>query len=262
VILSCGPPGCGDGVMDPGEQCDGEDLGGVTCVSLGLAGGELSCALNCSELDTSGCELRPSGEACTEDAQCAGVLCWTEGATGYPSGHCTAVCTTPDDCGAGETCVVPPADVSGGCVPMCEEGQSCRPGYACFDYYGTGTGVCWPHCLENEDCPFVGICNRWTGRCEELSASAAANGAQCSDSSDCLGEFCLAPPGVSSGYCASPCAQSDGSCPGLDVCVPWPAPDLPDDLGMCLAGCASAADCDVYQDCYDAFDVGMPVCWP
>lgn len=47
---------CGDGVRDGGEQCDGDDLGGATCASLGLGPGELSCAQGCG-LITAGCAL-------------------------------------------------------------------------------------------------------------------------------------------------------------------------------------------------------------
>ena len=44
---------CGDSIIDEGEQCDGQNLGGSTCSSLGYAGGSLSCS-SCS-LDVSGC---------------------------------------------------------------------------------------------------------------------------------------------------------------------------------------------------------------
>ena len=46
---------CGNGVKDSGEQCDGTDLGGATCVSMGYSGGgTLRCYLNCS-FNTSSC---------------------------------------------------------------------------------------------------------------------------------------------------------------------------------------------------------------
>ena len=46
---------CGDGVMQPThEACDGGDLGGATCQSVGAAAGELSCDASC-ELDQSAC---------------------------------------------------------------------------------------------------------------------------------------------------------------------------------------------------------------
>ncbi len=58
--LGCGEkePGagelCGNGVIDPGEECDGEDLGGATCEDLGYYGGELACGDDCT-FDESGC---------------------------------------------------------------------------------------------------------------------------------------------------------------------------------------------------------------
>lgn len=44
---------CGDGVREGDEACDGEDLAGNTCPSLGFDGGELGC-VDC-EFDTSDC---------------------------------------------------------------------------------------------------------------------------------------------------------------------------------------------------------------
>ncbi|MCA9661425.1 MAG: M23 family metallopeptidase [Myxococcales bacterium] len=39
---------CGNGELDPGEDCDGGDLGGATCLSLGYSGGSLSCTNSCA----------------------------------------------------------------------------------------------------------------------------------------------------------------------------------------------------------------------
>ena len=44
---------CGDAVIEYGEQCEGADLNGQTCETLGFIGGTLSCA-NCM-FDTSDC---------------------------------------------------------------------------------------------------------------------------------------------------------------------------------------------------------------
>lgn len=51
----CGEPSC---VTLP-EACDGADLRGQSCASLGFAGGGLSCAADCRRLDISGCAVCP-----------------------------------------------------------------------------------------------------------------------------------------------------------------------------------------------------------
>lgn len=38
---------CGNGVKDPGEQCDGDDFGGKTCADIGLGSGSLLCNAFC-----------------------------------------------------------------------------------------------------------------------------------------------------------------------------------------------------------------------
>ncbi len=47
---------CGDGKAETllFESCDGDDLGGATCESLGFAGGQLACRADCT-YDTTGC---------------------------------------------------------------------------------------------------------------------------------------------------------------------------------------------------------------
>ncbi len=52
---SCADTFCGDDNTDPGEQCDGYDLDGMTCQSLGYDGGDLACQANCLDFDTSAC---------------------------------------------------------------------------------------------------------------------------------------------------------------------------------------------------------------
>ena len=42
------PSTCGDGVVEAGERCDGNDLGGASCESLGLHPGELFCKADCT----------------------------------------------------------------------------------------------------------------------------------------------------------------------------------------------------------------------
>jgi hypothetical protein len=45
---------CGNGVLDPGEICDGRDFGGDSCEARGRAGGTLSC-FGCDFISTSSC---------------------------------------------------------------------------------------------------------------------------------------------------------------------------------------------------------------
>lgn len=51
-----GMAGCGNGKIDPNEQCDGANLNGFTCESLGNAGGTLACDPVTCTFDTSMCD--------------------------------------------------------------------------------------------------------------------------------------------------------------------------------------------------------------
>ncbi len=64
---------CGNGVRETGEDCDGADLGGETCQSLGFDSGILACDGGCG-FDTSGCVgscVDPGqGQPCTATTNC------------------------------------------------------------------------------------------------------------------------------------------------------------------------------------------------
>lgn len=54
--LDCGAgPICGNDLIETGETCDGFDLDGHTCFSLGFEEGTLSCQSDCLDFDTSAC---------------------------------------------------------------------------------------------------------------------------------------------------------------------------------------------------------------
>jgi hypothetical protein len=46
-------PGCGDALIQTGESCDGTNLGGATCESVGFDEGSLSCSSVCTLITTS-----------------------------------------------------------------------------------------------------------------------------------------------------------------------------------------------------------------
>jgi hypothetical protein len=48
-------PTCGDDSVEGGEVCDGAELSGATCESVGLGAGTLGCNASCDGYDTTGC---------------------------------------------------------------------------------------------------------------------------------------------------------------------------------------------------------------
>jgi len=89
-------PDCNDGDIDPGEECDGHDLGGASCSTLGFAGGELACTSDC-RFDASDCEPFPCGDGSVDAGeQCDGgdLDGWQCADFGFAGGELS--CT--DDC--------------------------------------------------------------------------------------------------------------------------------------------------------------------
>ncbi|MFH2010352.1 MAG: hypothetical protein ABI333_27385, partial [bacterium] len=97
------PVDCGNGVVDLGETCDGANLAGQDCSTLGLGftGGALACNPGCNDFDTTGCTGGPScgdgsvdtPEVC-DGANLDGQDCTTLG-LGFTGGTlaCNASCT-------------------------------------------------------------------------------------------------------------------------------------------------------------------------
>jgi hypothetical protein len=130
---------CGDGVAEGAEACDGTDLAGQTCASLGEASGMLSCLADCSDFDTSGCggaaPMCGNGqieglEQC-DGAQLGGQSCMSQG---YDTGvlTCDASCMF-DDSGCSsmacanqfESCAMLPCCAGLFCYPF--EDNICGP---------------------------------------------------------------------------------------------------------------------------------------
>jgi|GEM_PF-2494854 len=98
------PLDCGNGMVEDPEDCDGVQLDGATCESLGFASGDLSCADDCS-FDTTMCEacgndVIDDGEDCDGaelgDATCVSIGMGFTGGTlacGAECGFDTTGCT-------------------------------------------------------------------------------------------------------------------------------------------------------------------------
>jgi hypothetical protein len=101
-------PGCGNGTIDAGEQCDGTELGGVDCMAFGYTDGSLGCNVSCF-YDLSGCacgEITCGNGTIEAPEQCdgadlGGATCISLGCPGGGTLLCTADCsynTTMCDC--------------------------------------------------------------------------------------------------------------------------------------------------------------------
>lgn len=141
------PPTCGNGQLDGGEACDGNNLGGKTCLSQGFDGGTLSCNANCT-LNTAGCTSSTGctivpqsgcqgGQKCTVDTASAN-RCITAGA-----GTDGSPCAADADCAAGLGCAVVNAFTSeGACRRFCRgktasyDSLDCHAGAGSTCYYG------------------------------------------------------------------------------------------------------------------------------
>ncbi len=99
-LSACVAAGCNGGVIDGDEVCDGDDLGGETCETVGaFSGGTLGCAMDCGSLDTTMCTPAVCGNDMIEgtDEECDGadldgLDCTDFGGDGGTLG-CTDACT-------------------------------------------------------------------------------------------------------------------------------------------------------------------------
>lgn len=177
------PFACGDGVLDPGEQCDGSALAGKSCVTIGqgFVGGTLACKNSCT-YETSGCD---KGHACGDGAVDPGEACDTDDLAGntclllgFTGGNlaCTDQCQLDDSgctlCGndiieGAEAC--DGVDLAGNtCATFGHDGGklACTPDCSGFDESACtdcGNGVlespeeCDPPDLAGKDCTDFGF---------------------------------------------------------------------------------------------------------
>lgn len=251
--------GCGNGLLEAGEECDGADLGGATCVTAGLKGGTLRCTAEC-RLDLFACEgcgngLVEADESC-DGSSLGGRTCLSE--TGLSSGEvrCLPFCqldtSACHDCGNGVIEAQEDCDGSDlgsltcldlgftsgelacrGCVLNtddccdCEAGYYCCAGLCCADGNACCDGICTDVQTDFEACgDCESPCNPvLTDSCRAGTCTCLGN-APCAAGLECCGSGCknVTSDPYNCGACGQACRPSEvcenGTCRCGDVtCV-------------------------------------------
>jgi hypothetical protein len=189
--------GCGDGVREGVEQCDGQDLAGRICSSEGFDGGTLACKADCT-LDTSACHRCGDGEVSGVE-QCDGTdlggeTCVTQG---FDSGvlSCTSTCQL---------------DLSKCTIASCGNGQR-DPAEPCE---GTDLGgkTCKTEGFDGGDLSCASNCSLDLSGCFKCG-DGAINGAEECDGSQLGGKTCVT-EGFDDGQlgCGPDCTFSTTAC--------------------------------------------------
>lgn len=222
---------CGNGILEPGEECDGADLGGAACSDNGCSSGTPTCAVDCT-VDygsCTGCPVCDNDGTCEEGEDCNS--CPNDCVTGAGASCGNGVC----EAGNGEDCLSCPADCRG------RTGGKPSRRYCCGDGAGQNPLPCSDAtCTNGEwqctDTPAAPSC------CGDLACEGAEDGNSCAID-------CGAPPACGDGTCNGnetncTCAQDCGTPPGSET--------------SCTDG--SDNDCDTLVDCNDSDCSGVPAC--
>jgi hypothetical protein len=216
-------PGCGDEVVDADEECDGRDLGGADCASVGFFDGELACSNQCT-FDTSGCHqcgdgrIQP-GEECDPAAPVDGTcqdLGWFAG-TIVCDHDCHLDQSGCTNCGNG---IVDPGE-------QCDGESQALPSCTDAGYMGDASLGCTETCtLSTEDCGVLACgvdleqpltpCPTVCDSCDDGECVIACHG-----TSACNNDMIDCPPGWPcriSCQGTSSCAGTTLSCPPFHAC--------------------------------------------
>ncbi len=180
-----GPPQCGDDNQYGAEACDGKDLAGETCDTLGFSGGNLGCDGSCAYFDTSKC-TGPAPDDCCHAAEVPG---------------CSDVSVRDCVCSQDPFCCIDAWDAGcvqlvsqlncGSCIPGCGnnivEGTEVCDGFAlagmgCGAFnYTSGALVCQSSCdgFDTSGCSGTPVCGNDTAEGFEVCDGADLAGASC-----------------------------------------------------------------------------------
>ncbi len=195
---------CGDQVIEGNEQCEGTDLAGADCVSLGFSGGDLACADDCT-YDTGACTAAVCGD---------GIVAGSEACDGSDFG--------------GNTCEA--LGYTGGtlaCLDDCTLDESGCFNAACGDEMISGLEECDGALLNDMTCADVGFaggelacsaeCTFDTAGCNSCGNDVIDEGELC-DGSDLGGATC-----ADLGYLGGGELSCNATCDALveDECNEW-----------------------------------------
>jgi large repetitive protein len=214
---------CGNGHVDPGEECDGGPDCDVTCHDIVTT----SCVL----IPQSGCD---ANQACDIADAAGNGACRAVTANGTADSSCAAADTA---CAAGYTCVGQ-SDTIDTCSKMCHVDAQCSgAGARCVLELLDGT--------TGDPIPGINTC---TNSCDPVDQTGCASGLRCiAASMDTGGDITdCSPPG--NRLTNQTCGSTD-DCVGGDICVDTGASTLC--LEYCEVGidtCAGTATCIGFVD--------------
>ena len=283
---------CGDGTIqspnDYGtyEDCEGINLNGASCVSLGYDSGTLSCTSLTCTFDESGCSY-DSSEDCTDgvdndadgDVDCDDSDC---------SGDASCPCTDNDGdgaCAEDYDCDDTNADISPYETEICNDGldNDCDSYIDCQDRYCSSDITCTcedadsdgyyaieDSCYEGLDCDDTNItinpsaielcvdlidndCDNSTGGLDmDSSTGIDCDDTECNDPSYVCSS-CTGASNFAYNDSSDVCRASAGTCDTADTCT-GSSSTCPADAKSSAECRASAGDCDVAETCDGASD--------
>ncbi len=266
---------CGDGSIDPGEDCDQAGANGTassccsaTCTYVAAAttcrpaadqcdasevcsGASATCPADVPQADGTGCS---DADACTGVDTCQSGVC-TGGA--------------PPNCNDGQVCTTDSCDTLLGCTHTnntnpCDDDDACTQTDVCGggSCHGTNPVIC----TALDQCHDVGECQTGTGLCShpnKTDGTSCTDDDACTTADACTSGTCVggAPPDCNDGEaCTDDACDSGTGCTHTDNTAPC------DDGNACTTGdvcgggdCAGATplDCNDGEVCTDdACDTG------